>query len=859
MNKQAGSTRDRKHALAVLLWSLIAATGGAALWWSLSIPSDPKNVVWSGLSTERLLMVGLILFLMLFSGWLAWANARKTAVSALILRLLNDQQAVLRIILPLALMAVGNVLLIPSARFGDWRAYFLRLQPLLVWLFAALLLGWLYLLACFGSGWAALRTAWQEQRRELLISAAVLAGFGLLWLVMVITGLGLVPDIYWNEGSVPLMALQVWLALLLAGLFSVFERRFLQKKEDAKRLWYFDVFIMLLVWVITALVWQAQPMLRHYMLTEPSAPNYAYYSFSDAASYDTGARYVGLGQGINNQRATDKPFYLFVLGIFQMIAGYDYGDVILLQTIALALLPAILYRIGRLLHSRSAGVLIAALALFKEVNAMRATLDIQVSHSKLMMTEFPTALMLALTAWALLEWWHRTGGKQASAWLVWAGGLAAMAAMTRANAYVVAAGAAGMVFLSGKISWKQVKLTGLFLMGFLLVAAPWFLSGRAGRSAFVKFRFLTQARYEQTASLPDAPDQVLIYPPEGETAKEDESGIVWLTATHFLHNLLGTTLTFPVQLPYHDLKTTLQAPRWDSNWDGRLPADAAILMIANLAIVALGAGFARKNNTFAGWLPLVFFLAYHAANGVVRNSGSRYLVPVDWMALVYYGIGLTQLAGWFGVWAFRLDTGADAVRCSDLPVEKSVTRSCMAAVIVLLLAGVSLPLAGALVPDRLTYLDKADSQQLLSDLGFDDALRHAGVDDAAWETFLADERVIIFQGIAVNPRYMKGGEGMASNWYVFGTQSYARLSFVGLGLYDAGVILPYDEDPGGFPAGSEIFAIGCVNPEREARSRSGQSNRGIMLRAVAVVRLTDDGAVHYLHPQIATALTCPVY
>jgi hypothetical protein len=859
MNNQTGSTRDRKHTLAVLLWSLIAVTGGATFVWVLSIPSDPKNAVLWGLSAERLLMVGVIIVLMLMSAFMAMASARKTALSVLTLRFLESQQAVLRIGLPLAVMVVGNVLLIPAVRFGDWQAYFLRLQPLLAWLFVSLLLLWLYQLLCFGSGWAALRTVWREQRRELIISAAALTGFGLLWLVMVTTGLGVVPDIFWNEGSVPLMALQVWLALLLAGLFFVFERRIVKKAGESKKLWYFDLGIMLLIWVITALVWQAQPMKRHYMLTNPTAPNYEYYSFSDAATYDTGARYVSLGQGINNQRATDKPFYLFVLGIFQAIAGYGYAEVILLQTIMLALLPAILYRVGMLMHSRRAGLLIAVLALFKEVNAIRATLEIQVSHSKLMMTEFPTALMLALTAWALLEWWHTTGGKQASAWLVWAGGLAAMAAMTRANAYVVVAAAAGLVFLSGKISWKQLKLVGLFLLGFLLVAAPWFLSGRAGRSAFAKFNFLTQARFEQAAPLPEEPGEALRYQDQTQTGQDDERGILWLTATHFLHNLLGTTLLFPVQIPYDDLNTTLQAPRWDKTWDGSLPTDAAILMIVNLAIVAIGMGFARKNYTFAGWLPLVFMLAYHAANGVVRNSGSRYLVPVEWAALVYYGIGLAQVAGWFGVWAFRLDAGVFTDKFFAVTERKSSAQAWAAAVLGLLLVGMIMSLAGVLVPDRLAYLDKDDSRQLLSDLGFDNALWQAGVDAKEWDAFLTDERVIIFQGIAVNPRYMKGGEGVTSNWYVFGTQDYSRLAFIGLGLYNAGVLLPYESDPGPFPAGSEIFAIGCVNPEREARSRSGQSNRGIMLRAVAVVQLTDDGAVHYLHPQIESQLTCPVY
>ena len=65
--------KDRKHALAVVLWSLITITGGAALLWVLSIPSDPKNEAVWGLSAERLLMVVVILVLMFVGAFMAWS------------------------------------------------------------------------------------------------------------------------------------------------------------------------------------------------------------------------------------------------------------------------------------------------------------------------------------------------------------------------------------------------------------------------------------------------------------------------------------------------------------------------------------------------------------------------------------------------------------------------------------------------------------------------------------------------------------------------------------------------------------------------------------------------------------------
>ncbi len=111
-----------------------------------------------------------------------------------------------------------------------------------------------------------------------------------------------------------------------------------------------------------------------------------------------------IGQGLNNHEYIDKPIYLLMLTLFHLAVGQEYLPVVQLQAVCLAIFPALLFLLGKNLYNRTAGLLAGIFLIFQQTNAIAATLQIQVSHSRLMMTEFPTAFGIALLALVVVRW-----------------------------------------------------------------------------------------------------------------------------------------------------------------------------------------------------------------------------------------------------------------------------------------------------------------------------------------------------------------------------------------------------------------------------------------------------------------------
>ena len=370
----------------------------------------------------------------------------------------------------------------------------------------------------------------------------------------------------------------------------------------------------------------------------------------------------------------------FSLTVLHILAGQNYLPVVQLQAVILALFPAILYLIGKLIHSRTAGILVGIFVIFQQTNSIAATLLIQVSHSRLMMTEFPTAFGIALLSLVLIYWMKHPQVSSIAPML--AGGILGTLILTRTNPLFLVPFVILLIILLFGRHWKKwLGASTLLLAGIMLVIGPWFFANRTPEGRFFieeKIGAVFTTRYDDTESAPISEGSTSGSQPSptispSETTSPRNGGILRVasrlgsriqaafqfTPKHFIHNLVMSVLILPLSRSIGEneyLDVTLKAPYWRLDWQGALPLEKQIFLFVNLFILSIGIGASWKYSKLAGLVPLIMLVGYYLSNALGRTSGSRYLVPTDWVVLFYFGVGLVQLSIWWAVFlGFRQD------------------------------------------------------------------------------------------------------------------------------------------------------------------------------------------------------------
>ncbi len=635
------------------------------------------------------------------------------------------------------------------------------------------------------------RSVWKgllsEEKTALIASLVVLALFLAFWLVVGMTRLGLTRDVFWDKTGVPLLNLQVLAALAVSLLAVVLGPAVLQVGRPGLRPTrpWLDAAIFVAIWAVAALAWNGTPQTHSHFAPGPYPPNYEYYPYSDAMNYDLDAQFplIGIDQG-GKGLAVDKPLYSTFLVYLHAIAGQDIAAVVSLQVIALAVFPALLYLLGKALHSRAVGLFVAALAIFKEINAIRGSLIIwTVSTPKMLMSEFPTAVGLALLCLLVFLWLRDTHKKPVYAMA--AGGVLGLLTMLRNNPWFLLPVIILVAGLAYGRQWKRwLAASGLFILVLLIAIAPW--EWRNYRVRGEPFHFLTtlQTTIWENRYLPAIPtvaapsgqapesvvpgvqstQQALLPPqvptnPAGPLSRYGE--VFFFVANNFSHNLIASALTLPTAFIANDLDHTINgqgaASLWAVGWDGRLSLEAAVLLLVELALMALGIGFCWSRWKIAGLAPLLICLAYMLALGLARTSGGRYIVPVDWVTYFYFGLGLVQV----GLWAVRLwqpgGAGAQRVGVVQPAGEQGLGqapgrwRNGLGAVLAVFLVGLSVPLSSTFfhnpfpVESRNAVLQRLAGSDLQGKLGYT---------SQELENFSRMPGAYIAYGRALYPRYL---------------------------------------------------------------------------------------------------------
>jgi hypothetical protein len=271
-----------------LVWALLlsAAEGGYFVGYLISIPGDEASAVLLGLSLQRLFLVAVLAFAMIVSlvllAVLIWYQPGQHKVMAWF-----EHPRVEFVFLLLSLVTL--LALMTPAWFGRAGAYFERLQPIFAWVGVGGFTGQrIPRLKGIGERWQIEISAFRKNGllRSVLFTTGIFAG---LWAVIRITEIGLNPDsLYWNEASVPVMTIQIWISFLLTVCASGLAAAVAEKvKAYLVGVCHSAVFMGFCI-----LSLERHPMLASYFAPGPYPPGNMYYPYSDAALYDVAGQYM---------------------------------------------------------------------------------------------------------------------------------------------------------------------------------------------------------------------------------------------------------------------------------------------------------------------------------------------------------------------------------------------------------------------------------------------------------------------------------------------------------------------------------------------------------------------------------------
>lgn len=808
-------------------WLLVSALGALlAIGLVFAQPSQDSAVL-LGLSTARWALVGLLLALATAAALLA----RNRALLGRTATALAGPPGLLNLLLGAVFVVflLTIYLVLFSLRITDAfaQARLLRLLPLTAWLAWASLAALLF--------WPRLRPAasWAAESRLLRPASLALAVLLLGLLAMLLSGLGLQPDrTGWDTPGAPVLNTQValaWCAAVLAASLAAWAAR-----RFHWRLSRLDVLAAIGIWLLAVLLWSAQPVRPTHFSPAPAAPNWEYYPNSDAATLDVAAQSLLIGNGLTD--IIEKPLYAFFLSGLHALAGQDYAVVVNVQILFLALFPVALYFIAAHLHHRLSGLLLALVAVLREVNTLALSNRILVSHSKLLMTDLPTALGLAAFMLLVLHWLqHKQHSPRAA---LWVGAALGLLLLLRSQILIFLPFLVLLALVRTLDNWrtfsnwrKRIPLAGLVLLGSALAAFPWILRNGVRTDEFgysQPYQALYMARqYSLTPEDGDpgfdvettsVDDYVALgFATVGQFVREHPGDVARFITAHFLHNEVASFLALPARFdltdrlvkfynlrPYWPQRETQlwaeccslsayidSTPYW-AGWNGILPPDLIAPLALNLALVALGIGAAWRKVGWLTLLPLGMHILYSASTALARVSGWRLILPVDWVVILFYCLGLGQLSLWAARYLFGFVPGQLQPVSSRPAAVPSFTPRLLAAAALALLAGAFIPLAEIVLPNRYARLNDELA------LGLVQTAAASELDAAA---FAAQPGAGLYWGRALYPRHL--GASTAEDELPFEHTQFRLIGPQGHFLF----AIPGGVEP--FPNASDVIVLAC--------------------------------------------------
>jgi 4-amino-4-deoxy-L-arabinose transferase-like glycosyltransferase len=802
--------------------------------WIILTKSDTDNAVLFGLSLFRLFLVFVIFLPAVGLGWLSARVKTGGGLPGWLSRGLA-LAAKPQVWLSFGYFSLGW-LLYPASQMPVLPSLFDRLKPI-VWIIFGITVNLMVRFWMDGEKAAtiAVRSYLAKNSRLWKTAAVILAIFMVGWILVAVTKTGIKPDLYWKVAGVPLLPFQLYLILggmlLLAVLKGFLANRGKQLLPRAV-----DWMAFVLIWALAAGIWLSIPQERSVFAPGPYPPADILYPHSDGAVHDSGGEFITIGQPLNNGEFTDKPAYMFLLGLFHLLFGDNIQTIVTVQVILLALLPSVLYLLGKEIHSRNLGIFIALVEIARAGNAISAVTQITTTSVKEFMSEMPLALALAVLSLLLLRYYRNRDGYVLPICL---GGVYGISILIRPHPLLFAPVLALAVIIVQWKSWRKLIVHGLLvILGAGLVFTPISISNvQHGRRPDIMEKILMvldRAKYT-TPEVDESADLLpLVMPTAQPAVVSDESSptdvpqmqaSITVTpapqevimaeppsinnkfvrlAGHMIHHEITILLSFPNSLVFNDLNHTLSASYWNEStyWDGQLTPGQFVGLFGVLIFFALGLAHFCSRSGWEGLLPILLQITINLANALARSSGGRFLVPADWIIYLYVAIGLFTLGGLLVKW-IPIST-SETITPSQVIVRESRPAPYYTAT-GFLIFGLALAGIQVLVPPK--YPQQMDAAAVLKEHQASDLVASSDPDQ---QTLLSGEEGLPIYGKALYPRFYSAGEGEPSPNSPLAALPYSRLTFQVVspaGNYF--ITLPSTVRGKKLQNGSSVLVLGC--------------------------------------------------
>jgi len=836
-----------------------------SLLWIILTPTDQKNAILLGFSLNRWLM---IVFTLVLAGFSIFASTNSTKLLECISKKMGNvfKGKPYAILTGVSLLVFWFAIWISPQLLPEHTYEIERLKPLLVLVSA--LVSELFIFFYIRNNFGRIKDQFNELKRDKK-QGLVFWGVFLVILVLfvLLKLLGSVPgekSLSFPPG-VPVTPFQLLVGVLISILLLLLDTS--ERSRKGAKIWVF--LTLILIWGITFASWAATPFTCADDRPGPYLPNNVCYPQVDDSVYSIGSHYITLGRGVFNHWFTDKPFYMLFLAFTQLLAGPHIDHYLLAQTALLALIPVVLFLLGKKFAGISGGFLLAYSTVIMGINNIQYYATTGGINVKLENSEILTSLLLILFCAIFLQYFLSQGKLR---WALLGGGVLGLATLTRMNPVFIVPGAILFLLVVFWKHWRKLLVSSLaLLIGFSIVFVPWLFFARdaQGHNYYLqKIENVLFYRYKQQSSVTDKNTTFLnagnpavslvsyvevkgtntlsgtseVSPKLAENASANSSQVSNVIY-HFLNNEFISIAKLPVNLRIIRMDEVLKQSLWSEShrlpfWKVNLSFENYFALALSLLLVLTGIRFAFKGWGLVGLLPLMIQLFYHLANGFALTSGERYLEPVEWVTFFYFVLGIYSLYQAFIPGLIKPDPFRFSPVSAIEPLKARVFFSNKSTITIfagLVLLGALLP-ATYIIPDQF----KNPKTEKVIEYSKNVLVQNKYAKWKDLQAFLQDPRAIVVEGYAYHPRIYYSP-------LVLGHQGVFELTVLGTEKVYISNMLKFTPSET-FQDGTHVVLLGC-----RIREKNFWGAKSVMMRTIGYITVEND----QVHKNKWAKLKCP--